>query len=275
METDATHRTRDAQAVIGRFVAACRDDARIVAATLYGSHARGEADEHSDLDLGLVTTDEAYEDFLAGRDDFIRLLGAPLLVEDFGSPDVVFFILSDGTEVELAFGNESRLGPEHGVPYRVLLDKTGILAGAEFPRRGSTEEEQIETLRQQIYWFWHDLSHFTKALARGQLWWACGQLQVLRRCCVNLARLRHNFADPDVGEDPYFKIEQSLPPGELSPLETTFGSMDERALFDAALTLVTFYRVVAPPLAQNHSIAYPAELDRLMVARLEMARPHA
>ncbi len=44
------------QVVLSRFVAACQADERVVAATLYGSHARGAADAYSDLDLGVITS---------------------------------------------------------------------------------------------------------------------------------------------------------------------------------------------------------------------------
>jgi predicted nucleotidyltransferase len=78
------------QEFINRFVMACQADERVVAATLFGSYARGAADAYSDLDLGLITTDEAYEDFVAGREAFIRLLGKPVFLEDFDVPNMVF-----------------------------------------------------------------------------------------------------------------------------------------------------------------------------------------
>src|SRR5262245_43209218 len=96
-----------ARAAANAFVAACRADDRVVAALLGGSHARGDADAYSDLDFGLVTTDAAYEDFLAGREAFVRRLGEPVFVETFGSSRYVFFILPDGAECELAVGRES------------------------------------------------------------------------------------------------------------------------------------------------------------------------
>jgi predicted nucleotidyltransferase len=255
--------------VISRFVAACQADERIVAATLYGSYARGAADAHSDLDLGLITTDEAYQDFCAGREAFIRLLGEPLFLEDFGSTVAVFFILSNGAECELSLGRESQFNHDHGGPYQVLLDKKNILAGAAFPRTLPAQAEQIETLRTLVYVFWHDLSHFITALGRGQLWWASGQLEVLRRICVNLARLRHDFSDPDVGEDPYFKVEQALPVEQLSPLQTTFCAQEPMAMLQAAEVMLRFFQELAPPLAQTHGIVYPTELDQMMSHRLK------
>jgi len=66
------------QHLLDRFTAACRADTRVVAAFLGGSYALGTADLYSDLDLYLITTDEAFDDFLAGRDAFIRSLASPL-----------------------------------------------------------------------------------------------------------------------------------------------------------------------------------------------------
>ncbi len=149
------------QVVVNRFVAAGQADERVVAAFLGGSYARGTADAYSDLDLGLITTDEAYQDFFAGREAFLRLLGEPVFLEDFHGDgvDIVFFIFPDGTEAELVLGRESHFNHIHRGPYRILLDKKRILAGAVFHGYEPAQAEQIETLRRLVYWFWHDLSH--------------------------------------------------------------------------------------------------------------------
>jgi predicted nucleotidyltransferase len=253
------------QPVMHRFVAACQADARVVAATLYGSYARGAADAYSDLDLGLITTDAAYADFVAGREAFIRLLGEPLLLEDFDVPNMVFCIFADGTEVELAFGRESQFNANQGGPYRVLLDKKNLLVGAAFPRYAPAPVEQRETLRRLIYWFWHDLSHCIAALGRGQLWWAYGQLEVLRRYCINLVRLRHDFS---AAADGYEKVEQAIPVEQFAALQPTCCPLESEAMLQAALVIVRFYQELAPPLARRYDIPYPAALARLMSARL-------
>ena len=182
------------QVVVDRFVAVCREDPRVVAAFLGGSYARGTADPHSDLDLALLVTDEDYDDFVDGRAAFVRRLGEPLFLEDFDLAGVVFFIFSDGSECELAFGRESDSGHLYAGPAQVLLDKKGLLTEAPPPSwPAEAPDDQVETLRRLIYWFWHDLSHFITAMARGLLWWAHGQLDVLRRCCVDLLRLQQDF----------------------------------------------------------------------------------
>ena len=64
-------------------MAACAADARVAAAFLTGSYAAGTADAHSDVDLGVITADAAYDDFLTSREPFVRLLGEPVFVETF------------------------------------------------------------------------------------------------------------------------------------------------------------------------------------------------
>jgi predicted nucleotidyltransferase len=266
MDAQEIEQPQNHQVVMNRFVAACQADERVVAATLYGSKARGAADAYSDLDLGLITTDEAYEDLNASREAFLRLLGELVFLEDFNLPNIVFFIFSDGTEGELSLGRESQFNHNHGGPYRVLLDKKNILAGAVFPRDHPAQAEQTEILRRLVYWFWHDLSHFITTMGRGQLWWAHGQLEELRRYCVNLARLRQNFS---VEADDYEKVEQAVPVEQLSPLQVTFCPLEQGAMLQAALVIVRFYQELAPPLAQAQGITYPADLERVMSDRLE------
>ena len=258
---------RDHDAVIARFVALCSADERIVAAFLGGSHARGEADEFSDLDLCLITTDEAYGEVVSGRRAIIEQLGEPLFLEDFGLEGIVFFILADGTEAELFFRRASALDEIRDVgPYRTLLDKEGILAGAEFPMREPDRAEQVEALRHLVYWFWHDLSHLIAALGRGQVWWAHGQLEALRAYCVNLIRIDENV---EAQEEAYEKLDQAIPTARLSTLQTSFAPMERSAMLRAAVEIVNFFRKRAPVVASAYGVPYPVGLDRMMSDRLD------
>lgn len=254
------------QTVVDRFVAVCRQDPRVVAALLSGSYARGAADAYSDLDLDLITTDEDYEDFVAGRAAFLRQLGEPLFLENFDLPSVVFFIFQDGTEGELAIGRESDVRRLHAGPYRVLLDKKGILTGAPFPCPEVAPADRRETLRRLVHWFWHDVSHFITAMARGQLWWAHGQLEDLRRYCVNLLWLRQSFS---LRPEAYEKVDQVVPAEHLAPLRATYCPQEYGPMLQAGRIILRFFQELAPALAQTHGIRYPAELERLMIERLD------
>ena len=217
------------QVIMNRFVAACQADARVVAATLYGSYARDAADTYSDLDLGLITTDAAYEDFVAKREAVIRLLGEAVVPGRLrpAEPGVRHF--PGGTEVELALGHESQFHHTHGGPYKLLLDKN-LLAGAVFPGPNLRRPSKSKRCAAWSPGSGTDLSHFIAAMGRGQLWWAYGQLEALRRYCVNLSRLRHDFAAAAEG---YEKVEQAIPVEQLSALQATYCPLEPGAMLQA------------------------------------------
>jgi predicted nucleotidyltransferase len=261
------------QAILDRFLMACQADERIIAAFLVGSYAKGKADEHSDLDLYIVTRDDAFDDFVANRESFVRLLGEPAFVEDFDVPGIVFLIFPNGSEVEINYTSQSRVGGIFDAPFKVLLDKRDITAGlVSRVEREFDQAKQTERLRRLIYWFWHNFSHFVTALARNQLWWAQGQLDILRANCVGLARLRNDFSDPEVEEEVYFKIEDAMPVEQLSPLQDTFCPMEKDAMLASAFVIVDFYRELATALAQKHGIPYPEALEKVMIERLRKIR---
>ncbi len=267
MDSSAPGPSSNHDAVIARFVDACAGDGRIVAAFLGGSIARGEADEYSDMDLGLIVADDAYDDLLAERADFICKLGDPLFLEDFGHEGIAFFILPDGTEGELFFGREGELDEFLEGPYRALMDRKGLLAGAGYARLKADPAVQAEELRRVLYWFWHELSHFIAALGRGHLWWAAGQLETLRGYCINLARIEQNV---EIQEEPYEKLDQAISTNELVALQSSFPPMERAPMLRAVLDILAFYRERAPRVAREHGLTYPAELERLMCSRLDV-----
>lgn len=251
---------------IARFVDACAADERIVAAFLAGSYATGSADAFSDLDLGVITTDAAFADVLAGRRTLVSRLGEPLFLDHFDRDRNVFFILADGTEGEIFFGREGALDEIDVGPFEPLLDDRGILADAAFPYSPPDPDEQRERLRQIVNWFWHEVSHFIAGLGRGDLWWAYGQLEALRGHCVNLMRIRHGA---DAQDEPYEKLAKAVAVSELAPLRTTFPPMEAQAMLDAAREIVRFFREHAPAVARAHGTDYPAALARLMSEHLD------
>ena len=94
-------------------------------------------------------------------------------------------------------------------------------------------------------------------------------MSALRLYCMNLARLRNDFSDTEIGEEGYFKIDRALPVELLSPLQRTFPPLDQGAMLQAALDILHFYKELAQPLAQLHGITYPDRLEQVMVDRLE------
>lgn len=256
-------------AVVDRLVDVCADDDRVVAVFEGGSRARGEADEHSDVDVTVLVRDDDLAEMRAGKDGFVRKIGDALFVEDFGLEHMAFVILDDGTELELHFFAVSALDEIHAGPHRVLLDPSDLLRGRVFPPQQPDARARPEQLREVLTWFWHDLGHFTTAVARGQLWWAAGQLEQLRNSCVNLLRLEQGGA---VEDEPYWKLDVEIATGPLEPLVKTFVPIGRDALLAAGREVLAFFRTHGRATAEANGLSYPAELDRLIGGRLDALR---
>jgi predicted nucleotidyltransferase len=255
----------DIQPLIGRLVAACLADQRVIALLLYGSHAAGEADAFSDLDIGLVTTDAAHDDVVAHLEELVRAVGEPLFCEHFGEPANLHVIYADGAALELIVTAEAELSIDG--PHRVLFDRTGVVPRSRRRRRRQEDLDAArEVVRRLVVWFWHDVEHFVAAFGRGQAWWAYGQLDVLRGVCLDLARLASGV-EVEPGEA-YWKVDEALSAECLEALEDTVVPLEPGPMLDAARALVRSYRELAPGLAAAHGIVYPLELDRLVSGRL-------
>lgn len=250
----------DVAAVLDRFTQLCRSDDRILAGLLVGSYAAGTADAHSDIDVQVVVDTDVYDAVVASRAELVRALGEPLFIEDFDIPDTAFAVFADGTELELSIARADELVLDG--PYRILIDKANVVGGAA---TSPTPRDDSEAVRRQIAWFWHDLSHFATALARGELVWAYGQLDDLRRYRLNLARL---LANPNADTEAYWKADVTLPIEDLEAVSATVVPMDSDAMRGAALRILADYRVLARRLAERHGLSYPSELDAVVSRRL-------
>ena len=147
----------------------------------------------------------------------------------------------------------------------MLVDKKDLLAGKTFPPYRPAEQDQRRTLRKAVYGFWDTMSYFVRTTYRGQPWSAYGALNEMRMQCLKLARLRQDFATEHTA---YSGVERIVPEGELRLLAATCCPLEPTAMLDAARILAGFYRQVAPALAAEHGLPYPADLDRVVSARL-------
>jgi hypothetical protein len=208
--------------------------------------------------------------FLAGHREFFEHLGQPIFLEHFDGFgfDMFVFILDDGVQGELGIAGPDDFLRIHGGPFKALVDKEGLLEDVVFPRQGPTEEQQWETLRETLHWFWRDVSLYGLAMARGRLWTAAGYVGSMRRRCVDLARLDDDFG---AWADGYERLEDAVGEEVLARLEGSFPVLEADGMAEAADCLIAFYRRVAPELARRHSIEYPLGLEQVVLQELSRA----
>ena len=256
-------------ALVERLVEVCASDERVVAVFEGGSRARDEADEHSDIDVSVIVADDAYPVILDAKGAFVGSITNALFVEDFGIEHMAFVITEGDVELELHFFRLSDLDAIHAGPHRVLLDPRDILQDRTFSPALPDDAARVRQLREILMWFWHDVGHFTTAIARDQPWWAAGQLEQLRNACINLVRIEQGGEAED---EPYWKLDVELATGALDPLRSTFVPLERDDLLRAGREVLAFFRNRGPDVAQANGLTYPAELDRLIGGRLDDLR---
>jgi predicted nucleotidyltransferase len=110
----------------------------IVAAFLGGSYARDAATESSDVDVYVIAREQDYPTLWARRRTLLEEWGEVAYAEDRPNFeglgfDMVLFELAEGVDGEIAFAHTGNFLVMHGGPYRVLVDRIGLLEGVEFP----------------------------------------------------------------------------------------------------------------------------------------------
>src|SRR5829696_9084037 len=82
-----------------------------------------------------------------------------------------------------------------------------------------------------------------------------------------LARLKHEFFS--TGMAGYERLEQTADAQDLGFLRATLCPLEREAMLEAAGRLAGFYLRTAPSLAIQEQIAYPADLEAVVMAKLE------
>jgi hypothetical protein len=259
------------EVLAARFVDVAKADSRVVGVALVGSNAAGTADEHSDLDLFIVAEDDSFEDFVSGRDAFLAAVGKPLFIESWDRRDRWFFVFEGGGDGDLAVVPASAVGEAFNAPFAPLLDKRGVFEGVEVvgPAEREPGAAQRAAMQRRIIGFWHDYAHFVTAWSRGQWWWAQGQLEVLRGMCTSLLRLAADASDGEGGDEPYWKVELTLPEEQLARLQPTLNTFEPGSMLSAGRAIAVLYRELASQLAETHGLEYPSALEALVLSRLD------
>lgn len=248
-----------------RLMAGLRSDDRVAALFLGGSHAAGTADEHSDLDLYLITSDAAFESLRSERNALLQALGEIVFLEehsDFGFL-MLLFIYADGVHGEIALAPARDLNDVHGGPHVVLLDHEGLLEGREFETFRLDHDARARIVESLLRWFWYDRGLLYVALARENLWSAHHYLELCRERCLNLARL---LGHPGVWPGGHEKAEGMLDAAMLALFEPTVVPLNSDKVDRAARRLTDIYLQLGPEAARRFDASFP---DRLVETQLK------
>jgi hypothetical protein len=173
------------RAIIDQVVAHYWDDARVLAVAVFGSVSTGEWHQLSDVDLDIVTSDQAV---MRPGDEVAAVFGhkAVIVLARSDSADIVLDSLE---EVSIRWHPLRTTSPNIGASLRVVdgeLSDAEIVAAGEANRRRPDEQQLLDALVR-------DAIGAAKYLARGRHWEAAAAVERMRRSLVELRGRRDNL----------------------------------------------------------------------------------
>jgi aminoglycoside 6-adenylyltransferase len=272
--------------LLDRFVAWAQTQPDIRAAIIVGSRARVDrpADEWSDLDLLIITTDPGR---LLARTDWLENLGTPWLTflepTATGSGTERRVLFEGGLDVDFvpaplelvqqfaAGGWPPEIAAVMRRGMRFVLDKDGLATSLELPL-GEPPAPQPPTqdrFLNLVNDFWYHAVWVAKKLRRGELWTA-------RLCCDSyMKRLVltmiewHTGAASGWSGDTWHNgrfLEQWADPRAVEGLRTAFAHYDAADVRRALLATIDLFRWLATETAGQLGYPYPASADEHVTA---------
>ncbi len=234
------------RAFLERALAVLRADTRLVGVAAGGSFIRGVLDEHSDLDLVVVSRAETAAGVLAGGQDLARRLGTllvafpgdhvgelRLLVCLYGSPLL---------HVDLKFVSTDELRHRVEDP-TILWDRTGELQAALSETRAVYPSPGLQWIEDRL-WPW--MHYLGVKIARGELFEVIDGLGFVRAHVLGPLALSEAGAQPNGVR----RVEESAP-DRAGELRATVPSHDPASCRRALAATVALYADlrdrIAPP----------------------------
>jgi predicted nucleotidyltransferase len=232
-----------------------RRDPPAIGAWISGSLARGDADEFSDLDIGVLFGDDASRAAAwSHRWDWPLAPWFHRFDADHVRPYFVIYLFDEaapgGTPVkaDLALFLEDELPPPEGGPYRVAWDDAGMLR--DWASRSSTREADWALAVHEDERFWAWTYYCLQHVRRGEYYEIASELHWLRGI-VEAWRARlagENEFSPRRVESRY----------DVADLAETFAAPNHRALRAALLKLIDLHESQRAEIAAEWSTSHEA-----------------
>lgn len=218
-------------------------DKRFRALEVGCSLARGNADELSDVDVGLWIGDQWWNAAVTDLALLLRQLASTVDAVGFDAPwgRWLFTQYADGRQLDVAAQRAStaKRRPPDSI---VLFDRDGIL-------EARAVSKSVDRRAEWAFLAWFELGNVPKYISRGSTWEALGALEQARSEFLRLYAATIGAANPEFGVTSIFDV----PGGDLPPrLAETYPGPDVDEICEAARILAgllsdTWER---PPLAE-------------------------
>lgn len=230
--------------VVDGLLTRCVADPRFLGVVLGGSVARGEADEHSDLDLVLACRDEDHADLLGAMPRLAADLG-PLLAaftgEHVGEPRLLIALYGPPllhVDLKLVGRRDAATRVEDGL---ILWERDGAITAARTDVEAVWPSPSLQWIEDR-FWVW--VHYGATKVARGEL----------LECLDLLAMIRGTVLGPLVavraGARPQgVRRLEAIDPQAVPALVATIGAHDRDACRGALRAAIALYRELRDELA--------------------------
>jgi lincosamide nucleotidyltransferase len=262
------------ESMIERLREICRQDARIIAAMLYGSFTRKEGDEFSDIDTVLYFADESLPDI--DQKAWVSQIAPVELYyhNEFGNGVAIFENL---VRAEFHFdpaGDMHKIESWQGSAWfpalddTILVDKSGelarrlqILVGSPPPHNTSRDIRYLcdSLLNWSLFG--------ANVLARGERARALEILNVIHDTLLRMARLAEGTGERWIS--PAKALELEISAASYRRFQTCTARLNRKDLWRAYLSSWGWGNELLAVLAERHSVALPVELIAKLEGRLE------
>jgi hypothetical protein len=203
-------------------------DTRFRALEVGCSLARGNADELSDVDVGLWIDDEWWDAALNDLEPLLRQLACTVDAVGFDAPWGRWFFAqyADGGQLDVAAqrASSAQRRPPDSI---VLFDRDGIL-------EARAAGKPVDRRAEWAFLAWFELGNVPKYIARGSMWEALGALEQARSEFLRLYAANIGAANPEFGVTSIF----DAPGGDVPPrLAETYPCPDVDEVREAARVL--------------------------------------
>lgn len=255
---------KDRFLIVERLGQIAQEDQRIIAAFLGGSLAADQfVDEYSDIDIYYVVKPEHNKGLHSNMRSLIEKIG-PLVYFDQHSQfgfDMSLFMFENGVKGEIGLGPIDKIRVMHVGPFKVLVDKAGVMKEVTLPIEKAPEGEDLRKyVESQLrwYWYWHNILLTT--LGRDHLWGAQQALNMMRGYAWPLLKVAN-------GVNPSDRIERHLSRKLRDEMGGTLAAYDKESMRVAAETMTRILKRETKQLIEKTGAEYPTKFERRVLSK--------
>jgi len=259
--------------MVDNFAQLAKSDPRVFSAFLGGSLADGTADDYSDIDMYYLVDDLSYSTFHSYIRDWLKQAGQLVFFEEhnnFGF-DLLIFVYRNGVKGELGLGTKDNMMHLHAGPYKVLVDKKGLLEGVTFPFQGVLKGDALRKyVENSLRWYWYWYGVFLSATARGRLWSALMHLQLMREHMFKLLVIAYN---PERFPD---RFERRVPIEVRDEIgEEALPKYNIESLLASADAMTRIIKRELRTILTSTQVEYPKDLEAVVLEKRDRTAPIA